>query len=461
MEQVSDSASEDDLVLLADGYDTWFQLRPDVLISRYYAMNHAANQRLRKRLGKKTVNKMNINQRVIFGASKACSNQHHTLACFPVPEPYTPRDLYGGNTDSVIGRNEHYSKRPRYLASGYIMGPVRDLREILFRAQHKLDNLPDFDIDLDNGSGTSDFIYHGDDASIFSRIFGEQEYMREALKRRYSGELSWKGKVFGHKYSKEGTGWLEGYDVPDVLNPPFTHERMPDDIPDERLYEFGIGLDYGGDIGMQTHNSERDYGYVVYTQNHTDTIGERPKRLDRQHELHPPDEDDPMTLSQQIEHQWPGRNEFDCPIRVDEHIPQDIERSQMPYSAAPQSIITADGGQSPQDAPSNTSWAQVRLYTNLCLGSVPVMIHHNGDRNLREQDWAKIWWQRFSSTLLEEAKMARKDPKIWIRGFMGQLEEKDQPKASGVGAWSDKGWFVQWDQLCPRDFEWELFRGLD
>ena len=461
LEQISEPGGDDDLVLLADGYDTWFQLRPDVLITRYHAMNHAANARLKQRLGKRTVKDLEINQRVIFGASKVCSNQPHTLACFPIPEPYTPKDLYGGNTDTVIGRNKHYSFRPRYLASGYLIGPVRDLRDILARARHKIDNLPDFDRDLDNGSGTSDFLYHGDDTSVFARILGEQEYMRETLRRRYSGAGSLKGKLLGQSADKVGGGSMEGQSISDVLNPPFTHERMPDDIPDERLYEFGIGLDYGGDIGMQTHNAERDYGYIVYTANHTDTLGERPKRLDRQHEEHPPDEDDPMTLAQQIEHQWPERNDFDCKVRVRDNIPPDVARSELPYAAAPQVIITPDGGQSPQDAPSNTSWSEIRLYTNLCLGSVPVMIHHNGDRNLREQDWAKIWWQRYGSTLLEEAKMARREPKAWMRGMIGEEGQQEQPKGAGVGAWSDKGWFVQWEQLCPRDFEWELFRGLD
>ena len=458
---------DNDLILIVDSYDTWFQLRPEVMISRYHHLNRLANKRLRQRLGRGAISTGQIQQSVIFGASKTCSNQVHTIGCYPAPEPFTPRDLYGGNTDTVMGLTEYSSRRPKYLASGFMLGPARDMREIMMRAQWKVDTLPDFDKDLDNGSGTSDFIYHGDDTSVFSRMFGEQEYQREMLRRNYTGGTAWLRRMFGVQLGAASSTMIEGIEVKDILKPPFVHEEMPAPLnkykKDQlREFEFGIGLDYGGDLYTETHNAERDHTYIVYTNNHTDTLGEAPQELaHQQEENRPRRKEDPKTIEQQIEEAWPDRNKFDCETHLRDHLPQDILHSKIPYAAAPQVIVTADGGQSPQDAPSNTSWEEVRLYTNLCLGSIPPVLHHNGDRNARESDWEKLWWQRWGSTLLELVKMERhgKD-EIWQRGPIDP-QQLTRVENAGVGAWSDEGWFVGWNQACPKEFDNELYRGME
>ena len=458
---------DNDLVLMVDSYDTWFQLRPEVMLSRYHHLNKMANKRLRQRLGGGAIRAGGIKQSVIFGASKTCSNQPHTIGCYPVPDPFTPSNMFGGNTDTMMGLTEHSSKRPKYLASGFMLGPVKDVRDILRRAQWKVDTLPDFDNDLDNGSGTSDFIYHGDDTSIFARIYGEQEYNREVLRRNYTGSTAFFRRMFGFQLGPASSTMVGGIEVQDVLNPPFIHEQMPQPqskYKSDQLqeFEFGIGLDYGSDIYSQTHNSERDHAWIVYTNNYTDVLGESPKEIaHQQEEYRPPRKEDPKTIEQQIEEQWPNRNKFDCEPRLREKLPQDILHSKIPYAAAPRAIFTEDGGQSPQDAPSNTSWEEVRLYTNLCLGSVPTVLHHNGDRNARERDWEKLWWQRWGSTLLELVKMERatKD-EVWQRGPKDQ-SALTRVENAGVGAWSDEGWFVGWNQACPKDFDNELYRGME
>lgn len=449
---LSSGGNGDELVLLVDGFDVWFQLRAEVLLSRYHFLNRAANARLRKSLGRRAVKAGDIQQTVIFGAAKVCSNQPHTIGCFPAPEPYTPKDMFGGNTDTVMGRTPNSSKRPRYLASGFMLGPARDLRAILRRAQLKVDHLPEFDKDLDNGSGTSDFLYHGDDTSLFARIFGEQEYQREALRRNHSAAATWSLGLIGPKGPDiESTRITdEGMMIKDVLSPSFTHEQMPRPTSLSRRdaakeFEFGIGLDYGNDISMQTHDAERDFAYLVYS-NFTGTLGEAPKELAHQQEENKPmRKEDPKTIKQQIEHAWPGRNMFDCKPRIREDLPKDLMLSRIPYHAAPKAIFTTDGGLSPQDAPSNTSWEEVRLYTNICLGSIPAIIHHNGDRGLLERDWEKMWWHQWGSTLLE----------------MEKIDRSKDPNSPGVGAWSDKGGFIGWNDLCPKDFDKELYRGME
>ena len=458
---------DNDLVLMTDAYDTWFQLRPDVMISRYHHLNKLANKRLRQRLGRGAMRAGGIRQTVIFGASKTCSSQPHTLGCYPVPEPWTPADMFGGNTDTVMGTTQHSSKRPRYLASGYMIGPVSDVKEILRKAQWRVDTSPDFDRDLDNGSGSSDFLYHGDDTAIFAHIFGEQEYQREVLRRNYTGSAAFIRRMFGIQLGPTGPTNVEGITVKDVLNPDFVHEQMPpagskhksDQLKE---FEFGIGLDYGADLYTETHNSERDHSYIVYTQNHTDTLGEIPQELAHQQEWGKPmRKEDPKTIEQQIQEAWPDRHKFDCEPKLRAKLPQDILHSKIPYAAAPQIIVTSDGGQSPQDAPSNTSWEEVRLYTNMCQGSIPTVLHLNGDRNARENDWEKLWWQRWGSTLLELVKMDKsgKD-EVWMRGPKDP-SQSTRVENAGIGAWSDEGWFVGWNQVCPKDFDNELYRGME
>ena len=60
----------EDLVLVVDGYDLWFQLPAEVLLRRYYELNAAANARLIKTYGERTVIDHNIRQTIIFGPDK-------------------------------------------------------------------------------------------------------------------------------------------------------------------------------------------------------------------------------------------------------------------------------------------------------------------------------------------------------------------------------------------------------
>lgn len=135
-----EESEEDDIVMMMDAYgaweelafppsprfdsklaaDIWFQLRPEVLISRYHAINAAANKRLVSRLGN-AVKAEKLQQTIIFGAGKRCApNQMHTIACYPIPESPLPDDVYGANTDTIMGKNKYTSLKQRYLNSGFV-----------------------------------------------------------------------------------------------------------------------------------------------------------------------------------------------------------------------------------------------------------------------------------------------------------------------------------------------------
>lgn len=162
-------SQDSDLVMVMDAYDIWFQLRPEVSIKRFHSINAAANDRIREQLGPMATDR-GIEQKVVFGAGKRCApNQLHTIACYPLPESPLPDDLYGDNTDTVIGRNKYTSNRQRYLNSGYLIGTVDDVRVLQRVAAEEIRNTPDH-LEFDNGSGGSDFLHHGSDQSIFNTL---------------------------------------------------------------------------------------------------------------------------------------------------------------------------------------------------------------------------------------------------------------------------------------------------
>lgn len=463
---------DDDLVLMVDGYDLWFQLPVDVLVSRYYEIVAQTDARLIKRYGPTAMRQVRKNKleaglsnRVIFGAGKRCApNQPHTMACYALIDSPLPDDLYGKNTDWYVGWNQYTSLRQRYLNSGFVMGPIAEMRRLFSRAGEMANGaeqqwLRDNRLKVeptDNGSGQSEYFYHGSDQSIFAKILGRQEFVREVLRRRFDPEA---GKVG----DKRRSSILEGTPVDNIINPSFHHERWDDDKfwkPQERYpeavhhrdpwkedpaklletYDFGITLDYWSDLGHQTVNSERDATWLTH--------GQRP-------------------LSSQID--FNERGLFDCPLHLDSlhskwgtatAFPSDIQKSLHPSQAR---------GQAGSEQQSPNPWLTTPLYTHLCLSNphfsrIPVMIHHNGDKRRRDTTWHQMSWlynsaQHVPSSEQEAEEQSAQashdagDREGWLRGFA-----KQGPPSKG-GAWTAKGLSMSWGQLCPAEMidEGKLF----
>nr|POE48045.1 hypothetical protein CFP56_01373 [Quercus suber] len=369
-----DASLDDDLVIMIDAYDIWFQLRPEVLISRYYAINAKANSSLRQRLGS-AVDMEGIKQTIIFGAGKRCApNQLHTIACYPVPDSPVPMDVYGSNTDTPLGRNHFSSRRQRYLNSGYIIGPVRDMRAMFKRAHQKVADAKPH-ADWDSGSTSSWHIYGGSDQSVFNTMFGEQEYQREVMRRRHLSSLD---RLRG--LAKPEVLYLEGIHIEDPLNPPFTHE--PGKAKAGKPDEFGMGLDYFSDLGQQTMNSEDDSRYISHNRGIASQV--KQERL------------------------------FECSSRVTSELPEDIRLSKSPFDAIQQ----------------KSSWSEVPLFTNVCLNSIPVMIHRNGDKQARVNSWRRTWMVPNGRELMED--VLKSEGQTGIAYTQGKTPE-----------------LLEWRSLCP------------
>lgn len=374
-----------------DAYDIWFQLPAEVLISRYHGINKKANKRLRRRLGSTAVKAESLQQTIIFGAGKRCApNQMHTIGCYPIPASPLPDDLYGSNTDTVMGRNKYSSHKQRYLNSGYIIGPVSDMRRLFARAWSKVEALHS-DQDLwDNGSHGSDFMYHGSDQSIFAEILGEQEYQREVMRRRHQ---------LRSPLSRTPPTYLEGTVISDILNPPFTHQ--PGTPKPGKPDEFGIGLDYFSELGHQTVNTEEDIHYLTFSKSIDEQLKER-------------------------------KGLFDCPSRVTGSLPEDVLNS----NAYPDRE---------EEERQEYAWHDRSLLTNVCLNTVPVMIHHNGDKGARGWQWPMTWMQ-------SEA-----------RELFGEARNRTTSTTTTGGANLPSGETLSWNDLCGanKEWEWELFRDIE
>ncbi|THZ44449.1 hypothetical protein D6C90_04770 [Aureobasidium pullulans] len=385
---------DDELVLMMDAFDIWFQLPPETLIERYYSINERANKRISKHMGK-AAEIEGIKQTIVFGAGKRCApNQPHTIACYTVPVSPVPDDIYGANTDTIIGHNKYTSNRQRYINCGYIIGPAKDMRVMFKKAWEKAQSWPEVS-EWDNGSGGSGFMYHGSDQAAFAAMFGEQQYQREVMRRHHAS--TWTSRYRRLMQDSPAIS-IEGTQIGDILNPPFTHETIRP-LEDPRSCEFGMGMDYFSDLGHQTMNSGEDAAWLRY--------------------------DDPREVFLNKTRQ--GRNDFDCQYRGDFKVPADMKL----YDER-------------QFLPRNRTWEQVNLYTNLCMGTIPVMAHYNGDKKERERQWPQFWVQQYGK---------------WI------VENTERLGGGRIGASlfkkGEETQFMDWDALCPAEYSEELHRGDD
>ncbi|KAK5093207.1 hypothetical protein LTR70_004850 [Exophiala xenobiotica] len=379
-------ASDKELVSIIDGYDVWFQLRPEVLIGRYHEINDRANRRIRVRLGSRLVESQNISQTVVFSSQKKCwPASEDDPACFAVPQSELADDVYGPRTDQDIGdeKNPFVKMRQRYLNSGTVIGPVEDVRAIYERALDKLS----FGANI------------GSDQGIFADILGEQEYQREVLRAqnltRWQIMRAWLLRTF-----------LRITDVQDDVTWPHpTRHRMDAEALGDKRYEFHLGIDYQSELSQPTVFSEDDLAWIK----HNDQIQISEK-----------------STSAGI----PG------PPRL-KGLPRDIAKSRPPFWAP--DIDSANR------FPAEGSWENMSTYTNLWTGITPVAIHHNAHRDgLKgriQTFWNETWFFPHLRELLHARASAVRAPHavVFVPGveqdsiqeWWGPIDEKGGVNVDG------------------------------
>ena len=209
---------DNDLVLVVDAEDTWFQLRPDVLVHRYREIIRRADKRMESGIGK-GVSEQDIQHGVVFAAQRVCdagSKDH--ISCYAAPEstlkagksrPQSPQD----SSKNVVVEDP----RPRYLNSQMIFGTVRALRKLHQTAYERWE-----------GKKTT----WTTRASLFGELFGEQEYAREMLRAENASP-------FRRLASTSKSSFLKAHPEPASI----MHST-------NTTYELGITLDYSSLLAL-------------------------------------------------------------------------------------------------------------------------------------------------------------------------------------------------------------------
>ncbi|OBS26321.1 hypothetical protein FPOA_00262 [Fusarium poae] len=252
----NNDVSDDDIAVLVDAYDMWFQLPPSVLLERYHQLNREADARVQKQWA-------DLNISADFPISPPRQDIIITTAkdCFPDaysgsdpryeywPESPMPKDMYGDGTDKIPWSFDPARKykniRPRCVNSGLIMGSMGGLRDALQRSKEKIDAV----------------VMKGrqlwSDQALIGEVIGDQEIWRKWTRQLGS---SWNGSL-----SLNNIDTLS-HDIQKIANAALLGQR----------FEFGIGLDYNFTTAPPTCSSEED-GYFVHLLNETNIIEESKK----------------------------------------------------------------------------------------------------------------------------------------------------------------------------------------
>ncbi|ODA84195.1 hypothetical protein RJ55_02713 [Drechmeria coniospora] len=158
---------DDDLVLMIDAHDVWFQLPPEVMLQRYHEINAEANAKLSKRWRGRGPMPRSMKQTIVASSQKKCwplPSDGYDLRCDKLPESPLKADLYGPKTDMDP---EFRQNRARYLNSGSFLGPAGDMRHLFRRVLGKLNDV------------VGDRSHKWSDQGMFAEVFADQEIWRQ------------------------------------------------------------------------------------------------------------------------------------------------------------------------------------------------------------------------------------------------------------------------------------------
>jgi len=195
--------NDQDLVLVVDGKDTWFQLPSEVIIQQYQNMLKDADGRLaRNYVG-------DVTQTIVFGAVKTCEDED--LACKHFPPSVLPGNVYGRDTGNDVQHTP-----AKYLDSKMLMGPAEDLR-LLYETAVKV---------FEEKKSPQATVQ-----SVMASIFAEQQMARNSQHRRFMKVLPSKWlDYFGGLAAEVGSDELE-----QIFNTT---------LGETSRHEFKIGIDY-------------------------------------------------------------------------------------------------------------------------------------------------------------------------------------------------------------------------
>lgn len=399
--------NDEDLLLIVDGHDTWFQLPSEVIIRQYQNVLDDANKRLLSKYGINGKGTQNFNQTIVFGAEKVCEGED--MACKYVPQSMLPENIYGKETGKKVELSP-----AKYLDSGMLMGPAKDLRAMYDAAVKKLE-------DENSQSATVQ--------SVFATMFGEQQLARDASVQKEK-----------ERPASTTSKWLDWFGG-SAAEPQPEQEQDQDataniTLQKDQQYEFFIGLDYTHSLFQPFIYCAEDELVALPHDNSTD--------LDRQYH-------------------------YDGTPTPPLKIPTALEQARPPFWATDwkknpspnEKTSYIDKLEFKEDLddlkPRDTSWADLNLIQNTYTGAIPAVLHLNNpvtppqSRSTRRRipdsrahsapsaniTWSSLWFAGYERALLRKHFRTRQSPIGYHSAAVGGDRMWDQRGGRG-GVWTEK-----------------------
>ncbi|KAK4617558.1 hypothetical protein CLAFUW4_12400 [Fulvia fulva] len=391
-------SADDDLVLILDAYDIWLQLRPDVLIGRYFEVLRKNDKRVKAEgiYGKQHGGAV-IKHSIVQGPDKIHWPQgDQDAATWAVPESPLPRNAFGPLTDTDM-----FTARPRWLNSGTIMGPVKDMRDY-FSAT----------VDMLSRKYDSTWQFRNSDQYYFAEVWAEQEVIRLQLR---DGENFTAPIVSGG-----GSGIV-----------PF--------IPEGRRTEFGVCLDYETEMFQTAAAFDRHVTWMRFNGSTQSVSG------------YPGDaEEIGLTLQQSTSTK-----------RIDQWVLQnDTLRSDGPWSAAdPKDLPGIDEGSSWEDV-----MLGVNVVTQIAFPLFHITGDKSLRDRWWPRMWFHPWSEQLLKAA-KRKQANSEDPSTFlvqngVRYKQARPDGKESYGGPGAdekgGAWIADGEYVPWRDMCTQ-FEDQIF----
>lgn len=265
-----------------------------------------------------------------------------------------------------------------------------------------------------------------------------QRYLADRPFHRFTNSLS---SVFGKSsYDKNRDAVLKHSPAKEVL--PVTGSTHLSS------FEFHIGLDYDNTFSIPTVFQPRDADWVTFNNPdapsaywHIVSPAIKPWSLPG---------DLKTTASPPFNHlALPAYDNVSATLTPAEreHHGRTLSGIRMPLPSAPH----------PQ-----SSYADIPLYTNLFLSTVPITLHHNawqsGMKRHRETMWGQPWWSAYARHMLLAHIESPREPVATLRDAAnGELREFWSPVEKKGGARLDNGTWVDLNFLCGQRWDAELF----
>ncbi|KAF2193818.1 hypothetical protein K469DRAFT_712651 [Zopfia rhizophila CBS 207.26] len=391
--------NDEDLVLIVDGYDVWFQLPSEVMIRQYQTLLSDANKRLMEKYGVlRSESVQRFNQTIVFGAEKGCVADD--LACRYAPESMLPDNIYGSDSGK-----EKALTPAKHLNAGTIMGPAKDLRALFKAAVTKFEE------------GAS---YAKTSQSVMATIFGEQQLARDTERKS--------SKTAGSK-------WLNWLDV--QLGKSTSDSTANGTLQEGQQYEFSVGLDYTHTLFQPFTDAAKDELAALPHDNSTD--------LSKYH--HPNTPTPPLSIPSALEGATPPFYTLDP-----SHGPSPNEKPAFIEPLAHQKDLD-------ELPPAARSWANLKLIQNTYTGAIPALLHLNiplplVSRRLKKHKrripdvkehqapradlkWENLWYAGYERALLRKYLRQPQSPTGFHAAAVGGDRLWDQRGGRG-GIWTAK-----------------------